>query len=428
MDYTTSIDNVLHGATGHRMHSDSIAVPTAWSGNDANMVIWSMMEVLKLAGVEGRAFNPDDEASYTRLRDALLRKFATNDSVRLAMGNFSRALMYNTNTALTTEVAGACVDWYGANAGTLQLPIANSMPAGTATRFFNYGEGTVKLSASGKDDFIYTGSSATNKTITLNKGENAVLMWRGTTEIDVVGGSNSLNYATGTSLAESPAQFDATTKLATTAFVLRSLGNFSGAVNAGTGLTLTAAQAGSVVYSVNAPWVALPLVSTVPEGAAFFIAAAGMIVTQGNDVLYNASGTPVGSSYITGPTPASPAPALIVRNGGIWQILMGSSALKADNLFAGVLAIPGVQKFPNGFMLQWGGFMSSGTGNPNATVTFPLAFPNACLGVSPTIGGGSVGNFTVQTYSASKTGAALSCQNNSAMSSGVGGNYFAVGF
>ncbi|PRE05918.1 phage tail protein [Burkholderia multivorans] len=80
MDYTTSLDNVVHGATGRRMHSDSIAVPTVWSGNDANMVIWSMMEMLKLANVDGQAFNPDDEASYTRFRDALLKVFAKLDS------------------------------------------------------------------------------------------------------------------------------------------------------------------------------------------------------------------------------------------------------------------------------------------------------------------------------------------------------------
>ncbi|WP_249214315.1 hypothetical protein [Burkholderia cenocepacia] len=80
MDYTTSIDNVVHSGTGHRMHSDSIAIPTAWSGNDANMVVWSLMEVLRLAGVSGKAFNPDDPASYTRFRDALVTTFAGLDS------------------------------------------------------------------------------------------------------------------------------------------------------------------------------------------------------------------------------------------------------------------------------------------------------------------------------------------------------------
>ena len=76
MDYTTSADNVVHGPTGHRMHSDSVAVPTVWSGNDGNMIIWSLMELLKLANMDGQPFNPDDPDSYTLLRDALLAVFA----------------------------------------------------------------------------------------------------------------------------------------------------------------------------------------------------------------------------------------------------------------------------------------------------------------------------------------------------------------
>lgn len=345
-----------------------------------------------------------------------------------SIGNFSRFLTYSRSASLTTDVAGACVDWFGPDDGALALPAGSSLPEGASARFFNYGEGSLRIVASGKDDFIYAGVSDADKSITLNRGENVVLMFRGTTEIDVIGGSHSLNYASGTSLVSSPPQFDNSRKLATTAFVQRALGGFSGAINAGTGITLTAAHAGLVVYSINAPTVKLPLVSTVPEGAAFFIAAAGTIVTQGGDVLYSASGSPVGASYVTGPTPTSPAPALIVRNGGVWQILMGSSSLKADSLFAAMFATTGFQRLPSGLIIQWGGFMSSGTGNPNATITFPLAFPNACLSVSPTVGGGSIGNFTVQIYAATEGGATLSCQNNSAMSSGVGGNYVAIGF
>ncbi|WP_249201234.1 glycine-rich domain-containing protein [Burkholderia cenocepacia] len=80
MDYTSSIDNVVHGATGHRMHSDSIAIPTAWSGNDANMVVWSLMKFLDAAGIAGKAFNPDDPDSYTRLYKAMQALFAPVNS------------------------------------------------------------------------------------------------------------------------------------------------------------------------------------------------------------------------------------------------------------------------------------------------------------------------------------------------------------
>ncbi|MCA8075579.1 glycine-rich domain-containing protein [Burkholderia cepacia] len=80
MDYTTSLDSVVHGATGHRMHSDSIAIPTVFSDNDANMLIWSLMKFLDTAGIAGKAFNPDDPDSYSRLYQAMQRLFAPVDS------------------------------------------------------------------------------------------------------------------------------------------------------------------------------------------------------------------------------------------------------------------------------------------------------------------------------------------------------------
>ena len=49
----------------------------------------------------------------------------------------------------------------------------------------------------------------------------------------------------------------------------------------------------------------------------------------------------------------------------------------------GSLGVSGYQRLPNGMILQWGRVTntSSGTG----TVTFPVAFPNACNGVFPAI-------------------------------------------
>jgi len=79
MDYTTSLDNVVHAGTGNRMHADNTAVPTAVSGNDMNMVIWSLMAILKAAEIEGKPFNPDDPASYDRVLTALQALFVTQD-------------------------------------------------------------------------------------------------------------------------------------------------------------------------------------------------------------------------------------------------------------------------------------------------------------------------------------------------------------
>lgn len=71
MDYTNSDANVVHGATGHRMHQATLPVPTEVSARDMNMVIWSLMELLKAANLPGTDFNPDDADSYAQVSRAV---------------------------------------------------------------------------------------------------------------------------------------------------------------------------------------------------------------------------------------------------------------------------------------------------------------------------------------------------------------------
>lgn len=52
-------------------------------------------------------------------------------------------------------------------------------------------------------------------------------------------------------------------------------------------------------------------------------------------------------------------------------------ALKTD--FGASLATNGYQRLPNGMILQWGRVRASYTSEVTAGVTFPIAFPNACL-------------------------------------------------
>lgn len=50
-----------------------------------------------------------------------------------------------------------------------------------------------------------------------------------------------------------------------------------------------------------------------------------------------------------------------------------------------LLAENGYQKLPNGFILQWVTTASQST-NTNVNITFPMAFPNACLNAWATAG------------------------------------------
>ncbi|MGS1033102.1 hypothetical protein [Burkholderia glumae] len=151
---------------------------------------------------------------------------AANQAVPLSqtqamLGNFSASYAYNANATLTKQIAGSVINWFGPSGGILTLPAAPLLSAGASVTFFNYGTGTVTIQTGGGSDFIYTGSSVTS--ITLNHGENLVLLFRGTTEIDVIGGTASLAFASGTRLGSSPALGDNSNAIASTAFVQQTL-------------------------------------------------------------------------------------------------------------------------------------------------------------------------------------------------------------
>lgn len=81
MDYTHSDAYITHTATGQRMHQGTAPVPTAVSSDDMNMVIWSLMEIVKEAGMTGITFDPANPDSYGRLLNAVKTLFASRDEL-----------------------------------------------------------------------------------------------------------------------------------------------------------------------------------------------------------------------------------------------------------------------------------------------------------------------------------------------------------
>ena len=75
------------------------------------------------------------------------------------------------------------------------------------------------------------------------------------------------------------------------------------------------------------------------------------------------------------------------------------------------LTTNGYQKLPGGLIIQWGNSAQSNNGGPY-TVTFPIAFPNACFNVNMTIGtlntdtsnSISVSTFTTTTFQFNSVG------------------------
>ncbi|MCU7371550.1 hypothetical protein PEC18_12005 [Paucibacter sp. O1-1] len=87
MEYTRSDAFVTHAPTGQRMHQSTQPVPTAVSANDMNMVVWSLMEVIKDAGFSGVDFDPDNPSTYQVLRNALRASYRDIRSVHEAPWN-----------------------------------------------------------------------------------------------------------------------------------------------------------------------------------------------------------------------------------------------------------------------------------------------------------------------------------------------------
>lgn len=256
MDYTLSDAYTTDAGTGNRMHQQSAAVPTAVSDKDMNGVIWSLMEVVKAAGLAGAQFDKTVPATYQKLLTAL-------------------------------RSAGLFV---------------------------------------------------------------------------------------------TPAQFDATTKAATTSFVQRALGSHSASYTFSAATTLSNVHAGGVIrFGSGGYTVTLPLVGSFNDAADLVLMNTGIsnitIACQGADTL-STSGNSITSLVLgVGDT------LCLSKSSGAsqWTAIGGSAQLGSAAVFSSSLSSNGYQKLPGGLIVQWG--TCTGTAGGSA-VSFPIAFPNGCLSLA----------------------------------------------
>lgn len=188
---------------------------------------------------------------------------------------------------------------------------------------------------------------------------------------------------TGSPTAPTPAQFDATTKLATMAALQRALGNFQGIVGVAANTVLVPAQVGSLVEITGGTGVVITLPSATGIGGASF----AFYNNTSNAVTVNAAGGQncnLGRSNLSGFKIQPGGNAHVITDGISWEVL-GEAMLGYSSMFGSSLSNAGYKRLPDansptGYsILMWG----KGTGNSAAdfTVTFPVAFPNACRGV-----------------------------------------------
>lgn len=187
---------------------------------------------------------------------------------------------------------------------------------------------------------------------------------------------------TGTPTAPTPPQFDVSQKLATTDFVHRN--GLSGRMLYVIGsTTLTAADhaGASILTNTSGITLTLPLAATCPGGTRMeFVGNFPVtIVRQGTNAIFGNSSNASLTSVVLGD-----GDTLVLESNGVdWLIVGGSVALRYAGQFGASLGSSGYQRLPSGLIVQWG-YKLTGTVT-QTDVTFPIAFPAACLGTFPAL-------------------------------------------
>lgn len=214
------------------------------------------------------------------------------------------------------------------------------------------------------------------------------------------------------------AQFDSDLSLATTAFVQRALGNFSGQVAVAVTQSLTIADAGKIINASKTIALTLPVGVAGSVGATFQInnAGDGVVTVQaagGNSLYGIGSGTP--RTFVLGPGDC----VTIAYVGGNAWYAWGGLQLGASAAFGSILAGNGFQKLPTGKIRQWGlsPVIASGA---SVVLTLPIAFPNAAHNCHVTLAGGIPNEQYTPSVQITTTTLAI----NHRASAGAPANYF----
>lgn len=183
---------------------------------------------------------------------------------------------------------------------------------------------------------------------------------------------------TGDPKAPTPSQFDNDTSIATTEYVRRALGNLAGLAGYTATSTIAAADVGKLIVTsaVAAITLTLPALSAAPVGSVVTLINTTQplvtVVPGGGDALHGGSGNIASFTLGYGDN------VQIVRGGAGWTLFGGSSQLKySASFFASLAANAASQQLP-GLSIKAGN-IASGSTAAAIPLTFPVAFPVACV-------------------------------------------------
>ncbi|WLH86055.1 phage tail protein [Pseudomonas sp. FP2338] len=279
-------------------------------------------------------------------------------------------------------------------------------------------------------------------TVSIEQGRTqADTIWQLVTDGEVVLGVTSLSFQNVTQgfaplnspalinpTANTPPLFDSTKAIATTEFVRRSLGGFSGALTISSSRELTADDAGTLIWLTENCTLSLPAPASLGLyiGCAFEVFTTGIGATlsfKAGAKLQDQSGAIVNSFSMR---PGQSAKVVATSNTQ-WLITSSTAGLGKNSDFAASLQYSGYKKEPSGLITQWGSTVSSGAQSGNWAVTLPITFPTACLSAS-ILGNGGATTFSVLPMPTNALIATAMNSTNGEKISGLGGFFIAIGY
>lgn len=286
------------------------------------------------------------------------------------------------SASLTAAHVGGLHSFSGAALLTSVLPPTAGIAQGATITLACAGVGGLSVQAA-EGDVVFTSNGVTGS-IALALGDTAEFIrlanqWR------LIGGTIALKYS-GVMVGANwttPAQFDSSTRHATTEFVQREKGSFSNSVAiAGGAVALTAAHIGVRIEMSASGTLTLPKASTLPKGSAIMITTSSTVGAVNLALLAGDSLAINNVSVVAPYAMSSGSDLLIVSDGAIWRAHASLECLRTSPLFGAQKAGSGYQKLPSGLIIQWG----SGAAGYSAdeVITLPIAFPNAFLQLTTT--------------------------------------------
>lgn len=302
-------------------------------------------------------------------------RLATTSYVRnLVAGSMSKSVAGGADVTLTADEVGyGMLTFTGVLSASINVIVPNV-----------YRQWVVHNRTSGA--FTLTIKTVAGSGVSITQGRQKIVVCN---SVDVY--SPEFDYV-NTALVGSPtattgALFDATTRVATTEFVQRAIGNFSNTRSIQSATQLTAADCGIAIgLGGGAEYVVtLPSPTDVPSGATIAMhcrATVPITVASKSGNQISPEGSVINSiKLLNGES------ALFVREGGIWAV-HGVGALKYSVGMTISQGTNGYQRLPSGLIIQWGA-NSTAVGAASANFSFTVPFPSACLQIVASDSGNS---------------------------------------